>query len=47
MGVFEWANFAEGTRALGEAVAEATTKGATTIIGACSLHPYRARKRAE
>ena len=34
MGVFEFANFAAGTRAVGDAVAEATTHGATTIIGA-------------
>jgi len=33
MGVFEFPNFANGTKAVGEAVAEATTKGATTIIG--------------
>ena len=33
MGVFEFPNFASGTKAVGEAVAEATAKGATTIIG--------------
>ena len=36
MGVFEFANFAAGTKAIGEAVAEATAKGATTIIGTAS-----------
>ena len=33
MGVFEFDAFAEGTKALMKAVAEATEKGATTIIG--------------
>lgn len=33
MGVFEWANFAKGTRAVGTALVEATRKGATTIVG--------------
>ncbi|MBU6171728.1 MAG: phosphoglycerate kinase [Verrucomicrobia bacterium] len=33
MGVFEIENFAKGTRAIAEAVAQATTKGAVTIIG--------------
>jgi phosphoglycerate kinase len=33
MGVFEFAPFAAGTRALAEATARATDKGATTIIG--------------
>jgi phosphoglycerate kinase len=33
MGVFEIAEFAAGTRGLAEAVAEATDRGATTIIG--------------
>src|SRR5690606_34177576 len=33
MGVFEWENFAAGTRAVGEAIARATAAGATTIVG--------------
>lgn len=33
MGVFEMSNFATGTKALAEAMAEATAAGATTIIG--------------
>lgn len=33
MGVFEMENFAEGTRAIAEALSEATRKGATTIVG--------------
>jgi phosphoglycerate kinase len=33
MGVFEMENFAEGTNAVAEALAEATKNGATTIIG--------------
>lgn len=33
MGVFEFTNFAKGTIDVGEAVAEATKAGATTIIG--------------
>jgi len=33
VGVFEIENFAKGTRAVAEAVAEATRRGATTIIG--------------
>ena len=33
MGVFEIENFAKGTRAIAEAVAHATSKGAVTIIG--------------
>ncbi len=33
MGVFEMENFAEGTFAVAESLAEATRKGATTIIG--------------
>ncbi|MDZ7682477.1 MAG: phosphoglycerate kinase [Fodinibius sp.] len=33
MGVFEMENFAEGTNAVAEALAEATSHGATTIIG--------------
>jgi len=33
MGVFEIAEFAEGTHAIAEALAEATDKGATTIVG--------------
>jgi len=33
MGVFEFPNFAKGTITVGEAVAEATKQGATTIIG--------------
>lgn len=33
VGVFEIENFAKGTRAVAEAVAEATSRGATTIIG--------------
>jgi phosphoglycerate kinase len=33
MGVFEMPTFARGTRAIAEALAEATKKGATTIIG--------------
>jgi 3-phosphoglycerate kinase len=33
MGVFEIENFAKGTRSIAEAVAQATSKGAVTIIG--------------
>lgn len=33
MGVFEWANFDAGTKAVGAALVEATKKGATTIVG--------------
>ncbi len=33
MGVFEMENFADGTNAVAEALAEATKLGATTIIG--------------
>lgn len=33
MGVFEIAEFAEGTQAIAEALAEATDRGATTIVG--------------
>ena len=33
MGVFEKKPFAEGTRAVAQAVADATSKGAVTIIG--------------
>ncbi|MEW6193734.1 MAG: phosphoglycerate kinase [Bacteroidota bacterium] len=33
MGVFEFDNFAKGTNAIAEALAEATTKGAITVIG--------------
>lgn len=33
MGVFEMPNFAAGTRAIAEAMAEATAAGATTIVG--------------
>lgn len=33
MGVFEWPPFAVGTRAVANAIAEATGKGATTIVG--------------
>jgi phosphoglycerate kinase len=33
MGVFEMPNFAQGTRAVGEALAEATKKGTVTIVG--------------
>jgi phosphoglycerate kinase len=33
MGVFEIENFAKGTRAIAEAVAQATSNGAVTIIG--------------
>lgn len=33
MGVFEMDNFADGTRAVAEALAEATKHGATTIVG--------------
>ncbi len=32
MGVFEWENYASGTRAVGEAIARATDAGATTIV---------------
>lgn len=32
-GVFEWDNFAKGTKALMDAVVEATKNGAVTIIG--------------
>ncbi|MCS6809215.1 MAG: phosphoglycerate kinase, partial [Bacteroidota bacterium] len=33
MGVFEMSNFAAGTRAIAEALAEATKQGAVTIVG--------------
>ncbi len=33
MGVFEFSNFAKGTTAIAEALAEATAKGAITIVG--------------
>mgnify|MGYP001309150271 CR=1 FL=1 len=33
MGVFEWKNFAVGTRQVGEAIVEATRAGATSIVG--------------
>jgi phosphoglycerate kinase len=33
MGVFEWKNFAVGTRQVGEAIVEATKAGATSIVG--------------
>ncbi len=33
MGVFEFPNFASGTRAIAQAMAEATARGATTIVG--------------
>jgi phosphoglycerate kinase len=33
MGVFEMPNFAMGTRAIAEALAQATANGATTIVG--------------
>ncbi len=33
MGVFEFDNFAKGTKAVMDAVVAATSKGATTIIG--------------
>jgi phosphoglycerate kinase len=33
MGVFEWPNFEAGTKAVMDAVVEATATGATTIIG--------------
>jgi 3-phosphoglycerate kinase len=33
MGVFEMSNFARGTEEIAKALAEATGKGATTIIG--------------
>lgn len=33
MGVFEWANFSAGTRAVADALADATTSGAVTIVG--------------
>jgi 3-phosphoglycerate kinase len=33
MGVFEFPNFAQGTRSIAEALAEATAHGATTIVG--------------
>lgn len=33
MGVFEWKQFAAGTKAVGEALAAATKAGATTIVG--------------
>ena len=33
MGVFEWENFAAGTRAVGESIARATDAGGTTVVG--------------
>jgi len=33
MGVFEWTAFSVGTKQVAKAVAEATSKGATTIVG--------------
>jgi len=33
MGVFEFSNFSEGTKAVGHAVVEATKNGAVSIIG--------------
>ena len=33
MGVFEFSNFSEGTKAVGYAVVEATKNGAVSIIG--------------
>lgn len=33
VGVFEWDNFAKGTKSLMDNVVEATTKGCVTIIG--------------
>ncbi|MEZ6244259.1 MAG: phosphoglycerate kinase [Phycisphaerales bacterium] len=33
MGVFEWAPFRVGTKVVGKAIAEATTNGATSIVG--------------
>jgi len=33
VGVFEFENFSEGTRKVGEAVAEATDKGAYSLVG--------------
>jgi 3-phosphoglycerate kinase len=33
MGVFEWKNFAAGSRAVAEAIANATKSGATTVVG--------------
>ena len=33
MGVFEWEAFAEGTKAVAQALAKATSKGARTVIG--------------
>ncbi len=33
VGVFEWENFAKGTKTVMDAVVEATKRGATTIIG--------------
>lgn len=32
-GVFEWENFSKGTKAVMDAVVDATSKGAVTIIG--------------
>jgi phosphoglycerate kinase len=33
MGVFEWAKFSAGTKAVGQALVDATNAGATTIVG--------------
>jgi phosphoglycerate kinase len=33
MGVFEFENFAKGTKAIAESLAEATSNGAITVIG--------------
>lgn len=46
-GVFEWANFAKGTQALMNAVAEATKKGTITIIGGGDTATAAAQFRAE
>jgi len=38
VGVFEFAKFEAGTKAVMDAVVEATSKGATTIIGMYKIH---------
>lgn len=41
VGVFEWDNFAKGTKSLMDKVVEVTKKGCVTIIGKMNLTPSR------